>query len=122
MKKVTHALTMNGRGHDEVKDLDLSPRGLIEQRLGLLDGAVRYSLSLWRFPDGVPFDSVDRGHCVVGRNTSEPAVEVVIPWDGHEARVYSSEVFSAAEAAEVLAQFYDTGRVADTYHRRPPSL
>jgi hypothetical protein len=132
----------------------ISPREPIEQRLGLLDGAVRYSLSLWRLPDGVPFDRVDLaawpqeyvqvagsadamtvevrraepsgcghdGHYVLGRDTLEPAVEVVIPWDGYEARVYSFEVFCAVGAAEVFAHYNDTGQVADTYLLRPLSL
>lgn len=154
MKKVTHALTMNGRVHGEVKDPDLSPRELIEQRLDLLDGLVRYSLSLWRLPGEVPFDRVDLAawpqeyiqvagsadamtvevrraeqsewrQYVVGRaarDASEAPVDVVIPWDGYEVRVYSSEVFSAAEATEVFAQYYDTGQVPDTFHLRPLSL
>ena len=151
MKQVTHALTLNGRFHDEVKDPDLSPRELIEQRLDLLDGAVRYSLSLWRLPAGVPFDRVNLatwpqeyvqvagsadgmtveirraeqsgwGHYVVGRTPSEASAsrdEVVIPWDGHEARLSPSEVFSAAEAADVFAHYYDTGQVPDTLSLRP---
>lgn len=58
-QRITHALTMNGRVHGEVKDPVVSPPEVIEHRLGLLDGVVRYSLSLWRLPDGVPFDRVD---------------------------------------------------------------
>ncbi|WP_327637818.1 hypothetical protein OHB24_05285 [Kribbella sp. NBC_00482] len=154
MKKVTHALTMNGRIHGEVKDPDLSPREVIEQRLALLDGVDRYSLSLWRLPTDVPFDRVDlaawpqqyvqaagsadgmtvevrrpgepgRRHFVVGRavaDNSGPAAEVVIPWDGCEARVYSYEVLSAAEAAEVFVQYYDNGQVPDTLRLRPLPL
>lgn len=154
MKKVTHALTMNGRIHGEVKDPDLSPREVIEQRLALLDGVDRYSLSLWRLPTDVPFDRVDlaawpqqyvqaagsadgmtvevrrvgepgRRHYVVGRagsDTSGPPVEVVIPWNGCEAGVYSFEVFSAVEAAEVFAGYYDTGQVPDAYRLRPLPL
>ncbi|MGW6199352.1 hypothetical protein ACWF0M_24600 [Kribbella sp. NPDC055110] len=154
MKRVTHALTMNGRIHGEVNDPDLSPREVIEQRLNLLDGVVRFSLSLWRLPRDVPFDRVDlaawpqeyvqvagsadgmtveirrpgelgRRHYVVGRavpDNSVPPVEVVIPWNGREARVYSSEVFSAAEAAEVFALYYDTGEVPDALRLRPLPL
>lgn len=150
LQRITHALTMNGRVHGEVKDAVMSPREVIRQRLGLLDGAVRYSLSLWRLPDGVPFDRVDLGawpqeyvqaagsadgltvevrraeqsgwgQYVVGRtprDTSDPLVEVVIPWNGYETRVSSSEVFSAAEAAEVFTQYYDVGQIQDTFHLR----
>ncbi|TCC36933.1 hypothetical protein [Kribbella sindirgiensis] len=150
MKKVTHALTMNGRVHGEVKDPDLLPREVIEQRLGLLDGVDRYSLSLWRLPVGVPFDRVDLAvwpqeyvqvagsadrmtvevrrpgdpgerQYVVGRavpDNSGPAGEVVIRWNGCESRVYSYEVFSAAEAAEVFVRYYETGQVPDTFRLR----
>lgn len=45
-QRITHALTMNSRVHDEVKDAVMSPRKVIEHRLDRLDGAVRYSLSL----------------------------------------------------------------------------
>ena len=154
MKEVTHALTLNGRVHGEVKDAVMSPREVIAQRLALLDGLVRYSLSLWRLPEGVRFDSVDLaawpreyvqaagsadgmtvevrrrepsgwGQYVVGRaahdNSGSPA-EVVIPWNGHEARVSSSEVFSAAEAAEVFARYYETGEVQGTFYFRRLSL
>lgn len=150
VEMVTHAVTMNGRIHGAVKDPDLSPREVIGERLALLDGVVRCSLSLWRLPESVPFDRVDlaawpqeyvqaagsadgmtvevrrlgepgRRHYVVGRavrDASGPPLEVVIPWNGFEARVYSSEVFSAAEAAEVFAQYYDTGQVPDTLRLR----
>lgn len=154
MENVTHALTMNGRVHGEVKDSVLSPSDVIGRRLALLDGVVRYSLSLWRLPAGVPFDRVDlvawpqeyvqaagsadgmtvevrrlgepgRRHYVVGRagrDTSEPAVEVVVPWNGCETGVYSSEVFSAAEAAEVFVGYYDTGEVPAAFRLRPLPL
>jgi hypothetical protein len=154
MKKVTHALTMNGRVHGEVKDPVLSSREVIGQRLALLDGVVRYSLSLWRLPIDVPFDRVDlaawpqqyvqaagsadgmtvevrllgepgRRQYVVGRagrDASGPPVEVVVPWNGCETGVYSSEVFSAAEAAEVFAWYYETGQIPDTFHLRPLPL
>lgn len=59
MKSVTYALTMNGWVHGEVKDAVMSPREVMEHRLGLLDGVVRYSLSLWRLRNGVPFDRVN---------------------------------------------------------------
>ncbi len=62
-----------------------------------------------------------RRHYVVGRagsGTSGPPVEVVIPWNGCETGVYSFEVFSAAEAAEVFAGYYDTGEVPGTFRLR----
>jgi hypothetical protein len=62
MSQVTHALTMNGRIHGELKDPLDSPEGVIRKRLGLLDGTNRYSLSLWRLPTEVPFDKVDLVH------------------------------------------------------------
>lgn len=156
MEKVTHRLTMNGRVDGEAKDL-VSPSEVVGRRLGLLDGVVRYSLSLWRPPVGVPFDRVDlvdwpqqyvqaagsadgmtvevrrlgepgRRQYVVGRaglETSGPPVEIVIPWNGCETGVYSSEVFSAAEAAEaaeVFAGYYDTGQVPGTCRLWPLPL
>lgn len=59
MNSVTRAMTMNGRIGGEVKDPVLSSAALIEQRLALLDGVNRFSLSLWRLPDGIPFDRVN---------------------------------------------------------------
>jgi hypothetical protein len=59
MKPVTHAMTMNGRIHGELKDPDLTAEESIKKLLALLDGTTRYSLNLWRLPDGVPFDRVD---------------------------------------------------------------
>lgn len=59
MKGVTHALTMNGRIHGELKDPLDSAEDLILKRLELLDGAGRYSLCLWALPTGVPFDRVN---------------------------------------------------------------
>ena len=56
---VTHAITMNGRIHGELKDPDNPADETIKKRLALLDGTTRYSLSLWRLPDDVPFDKVD---------------------------------------------------------------
>jgi hypothetical protein len=61
----------------------------------------------------------------VGRavpDNSGPPAEVVIPWNGCETRVYSFEVFSAAEAAEVFVRYYETGQVPDTFRLRPLSL
>jgi hypothetical protein len=49
-----------------------------------------------------------RRQYVVGRavrDGSAPPGEVVVAWNGCETGVYSSEVFSAAEAAEVLGQY-----------------
>jgi len=59
MSSVTHALTMNGRIHGELKDPFDAPEEVLKKRLALLDGTNRYSLSLWRLPGGVPFDRVD---------------------------------------------------------------
>jgi len=56
---ITHALTMNGRIHGEVKDSVVSPEEVIRKTLMLLDGTDRYSLSLWRLPLGVRFDKVN---------------------------------------------------------------
>ncbi|HEX7658232.1 MAG TPA: hypothetical protein VF444_02040 [Pseudonocardiaceae bacterium] len=43
---ITHALTMNGRIHGELKDPLDSPEEIIRKRLALLDGTNRYSLSI----------------------------------------------------------------------------
>jgi hypothetical protein len=59
VKQVTHALTMNGRIHGELKDPLDTPEETIGKRLALLDATRRYSLSLWRLPTGVAFDRVD---------------------------------------------------------------
>lgn len=59
MIAVTHALTMNGRIHGELKDPLDSDAEVIRKRLMLLDGDHRFSLSLWRLPIGIPFDRVN---------------------------------------------------------------
>jgi hypothetical protein len=56
---VTHALTMNGHVSTEVKGRQGSAEDVVRHRLSLLDGVERYSLNLWRLPDGVSFDRVD---------------------------------------------------------------
>lgn len=154
MDPTTHAMTMNGRISGEVKDPFLSATGLIEQRLTLLDGVTRFSLSLWRLPDGIPFDRVDLAtwpveyvqvagsrerlileaqrleqgipvKYVVGRNTIDASASpagVVVPWNGCETRVLSSEVFTASEAAEVFAFYYNTGELPDFVSVRRPRL
>lgn len=56
----THGVTMNGRISTELKP---RPGRTLEEeltaRLGLLDGATRFALLLWRLPEGVPFDRFD---------------------------------------------------------------
>ncbi|WP_322778627.1 hypothetical protein [Frankia sp. Cas4] len=59
MTLVTHALTMNGRIHGELKDPVAPPAELIRQRLLLLDGSNRFSLSLWAIPPDTSFDQID---------------------------------------------------------------
>lgn len=59
MNGATHALTMNGRIHGELRDPLDSSVEVIQKRLALLDGVDRFSLSLWKLPTGVPFDRVD---------------------------------------------------------------
>jgi hypothetical protein len=140
---------MNGRIHDEVKDPLESPAQLIQERLALLDGTRRYSLSLWRLPDGVPFDRVDlrswpQEYVQVAGSRERMTIEVrrleagtpcqyvighpalggradpreVIAWDGCKTTVLESEVFDAAEAADVMACYHDTGGVPCTYRLR----
>lgn len=143
---------MNGRIHGELKDAIDSPDQVIRKRLALLDGTGRYSLSLWRLPEGVPFDRVDLatwpqeyiqaagssermtveirrfedgaphqyvvGHHEEGSGGRLPAVETAIPWDGYETRVFSNEVFTANEAAELFASYYATGGVPKNQHLR----
>ncbi|WP_156415613.1 hypothetical protein [Terrabacter sp. Soil811] len=58
---VTHALTMNGRIHGELKDALDPDDVLLRRRLALLDGIRRYSLSLWELPPETPFERVDLG-------------------------------------------------------------
>lgn len=59
MTAITHAFTMNGRIHGELKDPVDSPEVVVRKRIGLLDGVNRYALSVWRLPEGIPFDRVD---------------------------------------------------------------
>ena len=150
LNSITHALTMNGRIHGELKDPWDSPAEVLRKRAGLLDGTSRYSLSLWRLPDGVPFDLVDLAnwpqeyvqvagsherltvelrrseggvarHYVVGHvdGSERTSDEVIIPWNGYEARVRASEVFDAGEAAAVLFAYYLAGDVPSSYALRP---
>jgi hypothetical protein len=56
---VTHAATINGRIHGELKNPGLSPEEEIRRQLLRLDGVRLYSLILWAIPPGVPFDRVD---------------------------------------------------------------
>jgi hypothetical protein len=92
MTSVTHAMTMNGRIHGELKDPDLSPEETIRKTLALLDGTARYALSLWRLPDGVPFDKVDlarwpQEYLQVAGSSARMTVEVR-RYEGDTARQY----------------------------------
>ena len=58
---VTHAVTMNGHIHGELKDSEDTCEEVLRKRLALLDGSTRYAFTLWRLPDGVRFDRVDLG-------------------------------------------------------------
>ena len=78
---VTHALTMNGRIHGELKDARHPDDVVIRRRLALREGTRRYSLSLWELPPGTPFVRVDlgrwpteyvHGHRVAGPAHVEP--------------------------------------------------
>lgn len=59
MNAVTHAMTMNGHIHGELKDRFDSPDVLIRKSLSSLDGNRRFSLILWAIPSGVSFSKVD---------------------------------------------------------------
>lgn len=59
MNAVTHAMTVNGRIHGELKDPSESPEAQIRKSLYLLDGSRRFSLILWAIPHGVSFNRVD---------------------------------------------------------------
>jgi hypothetical protein len=155
MKSVTHALTMNGGIHGELKDPLDSAEDVIQKRLALLDGAGRYSLSLWELPEGVPFDRVTLkkwpqeyiqaagsrermtvevrrqevgGHrqYVIGRSRRGSqhgsAAMTTIVWDSVETEVLPTEVFTAAEAAELFVAYYATAGVPSTYVLRPLEL
>jgi len=148
VNQATHAFTRNGRIHTEVSDTRFeSPRQIIGHRLSLLDGTALYSLSVWRLPEGVSFDKVNlrkwpqeymqvagsrermtlefrrfedglARQYVVGRPPNGSEAEVVIPWDGYEARVFANEVFDSDEATELFTEYYFTGGVSETYHLR----
>lgn len=55
----THAITMNGQVHGELKHPDMSSEDDLRMRIGLLDGTVRYSFMLWRVPEGKKFGRID---------------------------------------------------------------
>jgi hypothetical protein len=59
MSRVTHALTMNGHLHGELKDRLDAPAAIVRKRLALLDGIDRYSLMLWKLPSDVFLDDVN---------------------------------------------------------------
>lgn len=143
MNTVTHALTMNGRIHSELKDRADTPETVIRQRLSLLDGNRRFSLGLWAIPGGVTFDDVDLAQWpkeyiqvagaqermtievrkleadqprqyIIGhhaRTYEEDRQSEIIHWNGCEATVLPSEVFNAAEAADIFMFYYATGSV-----------
>jgi len=145
MIEVTHAMTTNGRIHGPFKDSIESPFQLLRTRLDLLDGVRRYSLSLWRLPEGVPFDRVKLAtwpqeylqvagsasrmtieirrfegevpkQYVVGRPpVVNTAPDVVIPWNAHEVKVHPNEVFDASEAAEVFGSYFLKQEIPKTY-------
>jgi hypothetical protein len=50
---------MNGRIHGELKSPERSAADELRHRVHLLDGASRFSLILWKLPQGVAFDDVD---------------------------------------------------------------
>lgn len=61
MNTVTHAMTVNGRIHGELKDPFNPPEAQIRKSLALLDGSRRFSLILWAIPRGISFSKVDLG-------------------------------------------------------------
>jgi len=148
VNQVTHAFTSNGRICTEVSDARFeSPRQIFEHRLSLLNGTTVYCLSVWRLPEGGPFDKVNlrkwpqeymqvagsrermtvefrrfedtvARQYVVGRPPGGAEAEVVIPWDGHEVRVFANEAFGAEEATALFTEYYFTGGVSEAYHLR----
>ena len=139
---------MNGRIHGELKDPLDPPEDIIRQRLALLDGVNRYSFSLWRLPERVPFERVDLDRWpqeyiqaagskerltveirriegigrqyVVGKcpPAGPMSHQVAIHWSGYETCVQENEVFTAVEAAEVFVHYYATGRIPEVYALR----
>jgi hypothetical protein len=59
MMVATHVLTANGHFRDELKPWQGTVEDELMRRLSILDGTQRFSLTLWRLPDGVPLDRVD---------------------------------------------------------------
>ena len=134
---MSFAITVNGRSSIEL-DGGLGPWSeFFRQRLGSLDGVRIYAFSVWRFPDGVPFDHVNRrkvdeyiqvagsqnGMTVeirriedggiprqytLGHRPVDAGATVAIDWDGHTVDVLLSEVFEFEEAAEIFLLYMDS--------------
>lgn len=145
----TYAVTMNGRIHTELKSHDRTPIEELRHRVHLLDGVERYSLLLWKLPEGVPFDRVDlnawpleyvqaagggdrftveerrvvggeSNQYVLGRDpVAEPSEDEVIHWNGVEAQVRSNEVWTSDEVAELFTTYVVGGELPPALTRRP---
>jgi hypothetical protein len=79
----------------------------------------RLILEVRRLEEGIP------AQYVVGRHTTDSSgspAEVLVPWDGYETRVLSTEVFTAAEAATIFAFYYATGDIPGSYRVRRRGL
>lgn len=76
----THAFTLNGRTSFEVKGNVRPVHDEIRHRLQMLNGKERFSVILWKMPEGIPFDMVDpdsvREYIQCGGSAERMTVEV----------------------------------------------
>ncbi|KJQ53310.1 hypothetical protein RS85_02824 [Microbacterium sp. SA39] len=77
----------------------------VRRMLGHLDGADKYTYSIWRGPDPVEGDGI-----------------LVPISDERAVRVGAHEVFTADEAAAIFDHFYRTDSVSDEFQRRELDL
>jgi hypothetical protein len=144
----THAVTVNGRIHGELKDNGGPIPHTLAGYLDRLDGVSRFSVNLWALPPDTSLDSVlledwpehyiqaagsrermtveirragptGPRHFVVGTmKTIEPSPAEQIVWDEHSTHVYGVEVFTAAEAVTLFVSYWQSGDLPQGYTER----
>jgi hypothetical protein len=152
MTNVTHAVTMNGRTSFELKGYaGSSPEEEVIELLGKLNGVQRYSMSVWTVPSDRRFDQLDlrsfpteyiqcaggasgRFTCEVREGGSESGKQYVIgrsgdlggkelvPWNGCESTVWTSEVLGLDEVVELFLEYFHSGETPSSYARRQLDL
>lgn len=99
----THAFTMNGRRSWDVQDGVRPVHDEIRHMLGRLNAHERYSLGLWKLPDGVPLDLVDldedRGYIQSAGSADRMTVEVRTIENGSARQVVIGRPLGAASSS-----------------------